>query len=103
MQRNHSDKPFERYADGAIVHCKSRKAAERLLQEIDSCGLSMHSGKTKVVYCKGGSRQGHYPVTHSDFLEYRFQRRWHAVPQLSARSEREGGQSDAREKFTAAL
>ncbi|EFL92728.1 reverse transcriptase [Candidatus Regiella insecticola LSR1] len=28
-----------------------------------------------MVYCKDGSRKGHYPVIHFDFLGYRFQPR----------------------------
>jgi RNA-directed DNA polymerase len=79
MQRNHSNKPFERYADDVIVHCKSQAAAEKLLREIDQrfaeCGLSLHPDKTKVVYCKDGSRKGRFSVIHFDFLGYRFQPR----------------------------
>ena len=79
MQRNHPDKPFERYADDVIVHCKSQAAAERLLREIGQrlaeCGLTLHPDKTKVVYCKDELRRARYPVTHFDFLGYRFQPR----------------------------
>ncbi|VVP43669.1 group II intron reverse transcriptase/maturase [Pseudomonas fluorescens] len=79
MQRNHPNKPFERYADDVVVHCKSQVAAKRLLREVDQrmteYGLTLHPDKTKVVYCKDELRQGRYPVIHFDFLGYRFQPR----------------------------
>lgn len=79
IERNHPGKPFERYADDVIVHCKSQVAAERLLRELglrfDECGLALHPDKTKIVYCKDELRQGRYPVIHFDFLGYRFQPR----------------------------
>ncbi|EJM2521986.1 group II intron reverse transcriptase/maturase, partial [Salmonella enterica] len=66
MQRNHPDKPFERYADDVIVHCRSLGASRSLMREIDQrlseCGLTLHPEKTKVVYCKDRSRRADYPV-----------------------------------------
>ncbi|ECF7068459.1 hypothetical protein XS74_22905 [Salmonella enterica subsp. enterica] len=35
MQRNHPDKPFERYADDVIIHCRSLGASRSLMREID--------------------------------------------------------------------
>jgi hypothetical protein len=35
----------------------------------------MHPEKTKIVYCKDGSRKGRYPNTAFDFLGYTFRRR----------------------------
>jgi RNA-directed DNA polymerase len=32
----------------------------------------MHQDKTKVIYCKNGSRKGRYPNTQFDFLGYTF-------------------------------
>ena len=79
MQRSHPNKPFERYADDVIVHCKSEYAAKQVLREIDQrmaeCGLVLHPDKTKVVYCKDEQRRRNYPETHFDFLGYRFQPR----------------------------
>lgn len=79
MQRCHCDTPFERYADDVIVHCQSQIAAEKLLREINQrfseCRLTLHSEKTKVVYCKDELRRGRFPVIHFDFLGYRFQPR----------------------------
>ena len=35
----------------------------------------MHPDKTKIVYCKDGSRKGEYKETQFDFLGYTFRRR----------------------------
>ena len=39
------------------------------------CGLELHPEKTKIVYCKDGSRKGRYPSTKFDFLGYTFRPR----------------------------
>ncbi len=76
MQRNHPDKPFERYAGDVIVHCRSLGASRSLMREIDQClsecRLILHPEKTKVVYCKDRSRRADSPVISFDFLGYRF-------------------------------
>ena len=43
MEKNFPSNPFERYADDAIVHCRSRKEAEDLLaikERFEDCKLS---------------------------------------------------------------
>ena len=45
MDRRHADQPFERYADDAVVHCRSHAAAARLA----ACGLELHPTKTRIV------------------------------------------------------
>jgi RNA-directed DNA polymerase len=79
MQRIHPDNPFERYADDAIVHCRSEAEAHRMKEEIEQrlaeCGLTMHPDKTKIVYCRDQQRQGSYPQVQFDFLGYSFQPR----------------------------
>jgi RNA-directed DNA polymerase len=59
MQKMHPDKPFERYADDAVVHCKSEKQALYLLKMIryrmQACKLNLHEQKTKIVHLKGFS------------------------------------------------
>jgi len=54
MQRTHSDCPFARYADDGVVHCRSQKQAEIVMQSIalrlEECGLMMHPEKSKIVY-----------------------------------------------------
>ena len=79
MSRNHPGKPFERYADDAVVHCRSEADAERLKVELQArfaeVGLELHQTKTRVVYCKDSNRTGSYPNRSFDFLGYTFQPR----------------------------
>jgi hypothetical protein len=68
-----------RYADDGLVHCCSEAEAKHMLavleQRFNVCGLERHPLKTKIVYCKDGSRKGHYENTDFDFLGYTFRRR----------------------------
>jgi len=61
MQQNHPDKPFERYADDIVVHCKTDKQAKYMLRKIGSrlkqCKLTLHSEKTKIVNLRGRSEK----------------------------------------------
>jgi len=79
MRRNSSYVPFERYADDAIVHCKSEKQARWLKEAIGKrlaeCKLELHPEKTKIVYCKDVDRRGNYPREKFDFLGYTFRPR----------------------------
>jgi RNA-directed DNA polymerase len=76
MRRSNPSCPFARYADDAVVHCRTRKQAEALMQSIAlrlaECGLTMHPEKSKVVYCKGGRRTASYPHVHFTFLGFTF-------------------------------
>jgi len=76
MQRNHSGKLWCRYADDGLVHCKTEQEAKQLLAVLNTrfaeCGLELHPEKTKIVYCKDGSRKGTYTNTRFDFLGYTF-------------------------------
>ena len=68
-----------RYADDGLVHCRSETEAKYMLaileQRFNACGLELHPLKTKIVYCKDGSRKGHYENREFDFLGYTFRRR----------------------------
>jgi RNA-directed DNA polymerase len=79
MQRNYPSIQFERYADDAIVHCRSKRQAEVVLQAIRDrfvrCKLELHPTKTKIVYCKDDDRHGKYESVVFDFLGYTFQPR----------------------------
>jgi RNA-directed DNA polymerase len=70
---------FERFADDAIVHCRSEEEARTVLEAIRGrlaeCGLELHSTKTKIVYCKDDDRPGRYEHIKFDFLGYTFQPR----------------------------
>ena len=56
MAREFPGCPFERYADDAVVHCKSRRQAEyvraRIAARMEEVGLRLHPDKTRIVYCK---------------------------------------------------
>jgi len=79
MDRNHPDKPFARYADDAVAHCRSMRQAEELHESLRKrfaeCKLELHPTKTRIVYCKDDDRTGNYPVTRFDFLGYTFRAR----------------------------
>jgi RNA-directed DNA polymerase len=70
---------YVRYADDAIIHCKSKAHAERVLNQLqermDVCNLELHPEKTKLVYCRDFKRQGRYKTVKFDFLGYSFQPR----------------------------
>jgi RNA-directed DNA polymerase len=79
MASHHRNKPFARYADDAVVHCRSKEEAESLCVELDKrlaeLGLELHPTKTRIVYCRDDNRQGAYPETKFDFLGYTFRPR----------------------------
>lgn len=79
MERMHPQNPWARYADDGVVHCRTRKGAEDLLEQLHSrfkeCGLALHPDKTRIVYCKDDDRRGEYFVTKFDFLSYTFRPR----------------------------
>lgn len=68
-----------RYADDGLVHCRTEIEAQEVLEALRArfleCGLELHPTKTKIVYCKDGSRKGSYEHTSLDFLGYTFRRR----------------------------
>jgi len=79
MQREYPALLWCRYADDALIHCRTLGEAEQLRlalqQRLAECGLEMHPDKTKIVYCKDGRRKGKYPNTSFDFLGYTFRPR----------------------------
>src|SRR5262249_42272216 len=62
MARQYPHLPFERYADDAIVHCRTEREAEEVRsavgQRLQECRLELHPEKTKIVYCKDEDRRG---------------------------------------------
>ena len=71
--------PFERYADDGVVHCVSERQAQYVRRAIGDrmaqVGLRLHPDKTRVVYCKDGSRRGSWEHTSFTFLGYTFRAR----------------------------
>lgn len=79
MQQHYPNTPWCRYADDGLVHCRSETEAKQMLavlgQRFKACHLELHPLKTKIVYCKDGSRKGRYENTAFDFLGYTFRPR----------------------------
>lgn len=70
---------FERYADDAVLHCVTEREARQVLASLTDrmaeVGLQLHPAKTRIVYCKDGSRRGSYEHTAFTFLGYTFRAR----------------------------
>lgn len=79
LEREYPSVKFERYADDAVIHCKTAKQAEELKEalgeRLKECGLALHPKKTKVVYCKDSNRPSRYPAERFTFLGYTFESR----------------------------
>ena len=72
MQRTSPHLLFERYADDAIVHCRTEAEAQEVRRAIavrrQECRLELHPEKTKIVSCKDDDRRGAYLHEQCDFL-----------------------------------
>lgn len=79
MKRNYPNMPWCRYADDGLVHCKTEGEARHILEVLkkrfEECGLALHPDKTKIVYCKDGSRKEKHKQIKFDFLGYTFRPR----------------------------
>ena len=79
LEQNHPNVEYVRYADDAILHCRTKTEAEQTLTALDermkACGLELHPEKTKQVYCRDYRRQDTYETVKFDFLGYSFQPR----------------------------
>jgi RNA-directed DNA polymerase len=79
MRRELRSVRFCRYADDGVIHCKSRKQAELVVDKIGArlreCGLELHPGKTHIVYCWDVNRQNAHDAIQFTFLGYTFRPR----------------------------
>uniref|UniRef100_UPI00048FFDEB reverse transcriptase domain-containing protein n=1 Tax=Cupriavidus sp. amp6 TaxID=388051 RepID=UPI00048FFDEB len=79
MQRVHPACVFARYADDAVVHCRTEAQAQVVMRAIATrlaaCGLTMHPEKSKIVYCKDSNRTNAYPNVQFTFLGFTFRPR----------------------------
>ena len=70
---------FERYADDAVIHCKSEDEANLVLaalsERMAQVGLELHPDKTRIVYCKDDDRRGSHEHQQFSFLGYTFRPR----------------------------
>ena len=87
LEQTHSAVRYVRYADDAVLHCKSKVQADYVLRNVrkrmKQCGLELHPEKTRLVYCKDYRRQEQHESVKFDFLGYSFQPR-------TAKSKRDG-------------
>jgi group II intron reverse transcriptase/maturase len=78
MEMEHGEKPFERYADDIVVHCKTEKQAQFMMREISkrlkACKLLLHPDKTHIVNVRGTSEKD-YPKSY-DFLGFTIRPNW---------------------------
>ena len=78
MEINHPGRPFERYADDVVVHCKTEKQAifmlKRIGERLQKCKLMLHPVKTKIVNVRGRSEKK-YPKSF-DFLGFTIRPHW---------------------------
>lgn len=76
MRRTFPSVPFERFADDAVIHCRSKRQAEVVLgairERLLQCGLELHPTKTRIVYCLDGDRRGTHEHVSFDFLGFSF-------------------------------
>ena len=81
MESNFPDCPFERYADDIVVHVKNESSARNVLEQIgtrmESCKLTLHPDKTKIVFCDQNGRKKSNEMTNKsfDFLGFTFRTR----------------------------
>ena len=79
LELTHPTVKYVRYADDAILHCRSKAQADYVLDNLgrrmQDCGLELHPEKTKIVYCKDYRRQCAFKNVKFDFLGYSFQPR----------------------------
>lgn len=78
MKEHHPDKPFERYADDIVVHCKTLRQSKfmrwQIEKRLEECKLTLHPEKTKIVNLRGISTEK-YPRKF-DFLGYTIKPVW---------------------------
>jgi RNA-directed DNA polymerase len=79
MRRTFPGAPFERFADDALVHCRSKREAEAVLvairDRLQQYGLELHPAKTRIVYCWNSDRRKAHEHVSFDFLGFSFQPR----------------------------
>ena len=72
--------PWARYADDAVIHCRSKEEAEQLLgrlkKRMTACKLELHPEKTRIIYCRKETNSPRQEHESFDFLGYTFRMRW---------------------------
>jgi group II intron reverse transcriptase/maturase len=77
MDIHFPDLCFARYADDIVIHCKTERQSHYVLNRVkehfQTCNLTVHADKTKIVYCKD-YRRPHLKgkSTKFDFLGFSY-------------------------------
>jgi RNA-directed DNA polymerase len=70
---------FVRYADDAVIHCRSLMEAEQvksaLIARLAEVKLRVNESKTHIAYCKDYVRKGKHETVKFDFLGFSYQPR----------------------------
>lgn len=78
METYHPEKPFERYADDIVVHCRTEKQAKFVMNQIEQrfreCYLELHPVKSKIINLRGISEKKY--AKKYDFLGFTIQPQW---------------------------
>lgn len=78
MEKHHPEKPFERYADDIVVHCKTEKQTQYVLRMIvkrlSTCKLRVNESKTKIVNLRGTTEKKY--ARSVDFLGFSLRPIW---------------------------
>lgn len=77
MEKHHSNMPFERYCDDAIIHCTTWNQAvfikNAVTKRMKECKLELNNEKTKIVYCKNSiHRESNSALVSFTFLGHTF-------------------------------
>jgi len=76
LEKHFPTTPFVRYADDAVVHCRTKEEAEQILeaikQRLNQVKLSIKESKTKIAYCKDYKRKQSHEHVQFDFLGFSF-------------------------------
>jgi len=79
IRKNLPNIPFCRYADDGLLHCRSCRQAEyvldRIAQRFRECGLEIHPDKSGIIYCKDKNRHEEHKRISFDFLGFTFKPR----------------------------
>jgi RNA-directed DNA polymerase len=79
LSKNYPEISFVRYADDAVIHCRSLKEAEQvksaLIERLAEVKLRVNEGKTHIAYCKDYMRKGNHSTVKFDFLGFSYKPR----------------------------
>lgn len=79
LSKHYPQVKFVRYADDAVVHCRSKAEAEKVLEAIKrrlaEVKLEIKEEKTRIAYCKDYRRKGKHGMVKFEYLGFSYQPR----------------------------